>query len=301
MAVRALESQDFPALLELLRLTDERPQYRAMAPESRSVEDLELELSEGPFGAVSPWVLEQSGRVNAYVSLCRYQGEAFLEGPLMRPELAPETSLPLLECAVREAKAQGYGFIDAFVDEENRRAQDVLERAHFEPFHTTYIYELSKGANLEPLSPSQFRFDYSGATGAMDVSLYRDLYRDTSDNWATRLGWSDEELLERFEDPDVTLILAYQAGEIVGHLELERITEENVAEIAYFGVLPAARGQGLGLELVLRGVRAAFASAESVDAVLARAHDDERAACHTLERAGFRLLRGVMAFTHELE
>lgn len=299
--VRPLETRHLPHLLALLKLQDAQAELRTMSPESRELEELALELGElSPYSELFPYVLERDdgihGDISAYVALCNYSGEAFLEGPLLRPELDAEAAYPLVEKVVEEAQRYGYGFLEAFVDEENARAQKVLRAHHFEPFRTTYIYEFTRQDALKPLSPSEFRFDFSGEITAGD---YRDLYRETSDNWATRLAWSDEELTERFAEPDVRLVLAYQGDEVVGHLELELIPEEGYAEIAYFGVLPHARGQKLGRALLLRGLHEALGD-ESISLVLARAHDDERAASFALEKTGFHLSHGVVAWTLEL-
>ena len=296
--VRPLETQHLPPLLELLKLQDSHAELRTMSPESRELEELALELGElSPYSELFPFVLERGGDFGAYVALCNYGGEAFLEGPLLQPELEAAEAYPLVGKAVEEARRYGYGFLEAFTDEENERAQEVLSANDFEPFRTTYIYEFTRQDTLKPLSPTEFRFDTSGEITAGD---YRDLYRETSDNWSTRLAWSDEELSERFAEPDVKLMLAYRGEEVVGHLELELIPEENYAEIAYFGVLPGARGQKLGRLLLLRGLHEAFQD-EGVSLVLARAHDDERAASFALEKTGFHLSHGVVAWTLELD
>lgn len=298
MMVRAFESRDLPGLLALLELQDESAAHRSMTPESRSVEELALELGElSPYSELIPLVLEKNASLAAYVALCRYDGEAFLEGPLIHPDVGVDEVKPLLREAAAEAKRRGYDFVEAFVDEENSRAQQVLAESAFEPFRTTYIYEFKRGTPLEPPTTGHFRFQ---STKAIDVSLYRDLYKETSDNWATRLAWRDEDLQERFADPNVTLTLAYKGDKPVGHLELERFPDEGYAEIAYFGVLPEARGQKLGRELLLRGLHEAFRDG-AVEQVLARAQDDERAASFALEGVGFRLSHGVVAFTLELE
>lgn len=298
MMVRAFESRDLPGLLELLKLQDESATHRSMTPESRSVEELALELGElTPYSELLPLVLEKDARLAAYVALCRYDGAAFLEGPLMHPDLGVDEAGMLLREATLQAQTRAYSFVEAFIDQENSRAQRALSENGFEPFRTTYIYEFKRATPVPPLSPSTFRFE---THSDLDVGLYRDLYRDTSDNWATRLAWRDEDLLERFADPNVSLTLAYRDDAPVGHLELERFPDEGYAEVAYFGVLPAARGQKLGRELLLRGLHEAFQD-EAVEQVLARAQDDERAASFALEGVGFRLSHGVVAFTLELE
>ena len=297
--VTPLETRHLPSLLALLKRQDTQAALRTMSPESRELEELALELGElSPYSELFPYVLEgdKDEDVTAYLALCNYSGEAFLEGPLIQPEADAEEVYPLVERAVGEAQRYGYSFLEAFVDEENLKANEVLRRGGFEPFRTTYIYEFTRQDKLKPLSPSDFRFETSDEISAPD---YRRLYRETSDNWATRLAWSDDELTERFSDPDVKLLLAYQGDEIIGHLELELIPEEQYAEVAYFGVLPRARGQKLGQLLLLRGLHEAFQDNE-ISLVLTRAHDDERAASFAAEKTGFHLSHGVVALTLEL-
>ena len=312
MTVRAFQNRDLPGLLELLKTQDggddagsqHGPQQgaaqRSMTPESRSVEELALELGElSPYSEMVPLVLEQAG-VAAYAALCNHEGEVFLEGPLLRPDLAVTDAAPLLAEIVGEAEARGYEFVEAFVDEENRRAQELLSAHGFEPFRTTYIYEFRRETPLTPPSPSVYRFQTGrDAEENLDVGRYRDLYRDTTDDWATRLAWSDEDLAERFGDPNVSLTLVYDGDAPIGHLELERFPDEGYAEVAYFGVLPAARGKKLGRDLLLRALHEAFGD-PGTEVVLARAHDDERPASFALESVGFRLSHGVVAFTLEL-
>lgn len=305
MTVRAFQNRDLPGLLELLKTQDgddpgSGAAQRSMTPESRSVEELALELGElSPYSEMVPLVLEQAG-VAAYAALCNHEGEVFLEGPLLRPDLPLADAAPLLAEIVSEAEARGYEYVEAFVDEENRRAQELLSTRGFEPFRTTYIYEFRRETPLTPLGPSSFRFEVGrDAEQNVDVGRYRDLYRDTTDNWATRLAWSDEELAERFGDPNVSLLLAFGGDTPVGHLELERLPDEGYAEVAYFGVLPSARGKKLGRDLLLRGLQEALRD-EDTEVVLARAHDDERPASFALESVGFRLSHGVVAFTLEL-
>ena len=304
MTVRPLKNEDLPALLELLSLQDEEALYRAMSPESRTLDELRGELGdESPYTDVHPFVLERSGRVVAYLSLCNLDGEALVEGPLLGPGEPAETLKPLVARVVEAARLYEHPFVEAFVDEENVRARAALEEGGFAPFRTTYIYSLGPGG-APRVGFSPFRFEGAGvgehgAEGEIEVSTYRSLYRDTNDNWATRLAWGDEELIERFTDPDVRLLLAYDGDAPVGHLELEFFPEDGFAEVAYFGVLPRARARGLGGALLARAAREAF-QYEDITLLLARAHDDERQACHTLERVGFRLSHGMVALTLEL-
>lgn len=297
MNVRSLTDHDLPGLLELLKRQDEEPEHRAMSPEGRSEEELSLELSStDPFNEILPLVMEEDGRIKAYVSLCRYEGETFLEGPLMADELTPEDIRPLLERVIAEARIRELSFLEAFIEDRNERAQAALALMGFAPFRTTYIYEMAREEMPRVAEHPGVRFE---VPSAVDTTMYRDLYRETNDAWTSRLAWSDEELEARFQDPRVQLMIAYQGDRVVGHLELEFL-EDGIAEIAYFGVLPDVRGQGLGRALLSQGVARAFANDE-VELVLARAHDDERPACHAVEQVGFKLAHGVIAFTLELD
>jgi hypothetical protein len=91
MTVREFENRDLPELLGLLKTQDERASQRSMTPESRSVEELALELGElSPYTELVPLVLERHGRLAAYLALCNYEGEAFLEGPLTSRRFSPK-------------------------------------------------------------------------------------------------------------------------------------------------------------------------------------------------------------------
>lgn len=294
MTVREFNESDLPQLLALLRQLDQHPEYRTLAPESRSLDELRLELFDNPSYEAKPLVLVRHGVTCAYANLCSHHGEAILEGPLLAEGVSPHEALPLLAAIIGLARSK-YHYLDAFVGEANHRAQEALRLVGFEPFRTTYIYELPRQHQIPFLHPG-VRLELATE---VELGTYRDLYRDTSDHWATRLAWDDAELLTRFDDPNVKLILAYLGEELVGHLELEFVPEEGLAEVAYFGVLPKARRQGVGRALLTRGLGEAFADPE-VELVMARAYDDERAACHAFERLGFRLSHAVTALTLEL-
>lgn len=295
MEIRALEPKDYAGLLRLLKLQDEHPEYRTMSPESRSKEGLGLELNS-PTVTIYAWVLDIEGRMAAYLGLCNFEGETFLEGPLIDPGLDAASVQPLLKHIVSEAKKHEFHFLEAFIDEQNIRAQAALEQVGFEPFRTTFIYELKRENAPTVFRPATVQF--SQAHDA-DLERYRELYKNISENWSSRLAWSDEQLLERFHDPEVEIVFAKNEGEYIGYLELEFVTEDGYAEIAYFGLLPEARGKQIGHQLIARAIQDAFAEPD-IALIVARAQDDKRSASHTLEKLGFRLSHGVVAFTLEL-
>lgn len=321
--IRPLETDDFTALLNLLRAADADHSLRTFAPDSRTVEALALELGDdSPEHESLAFVLEQDGQVSAFAGLISEDDEHVIEGPVMATDAPLEGVAKLIKRVLSLAPQRHYEFIDAFVDEENHRAQQALRKAGMQAFRTTYLYELARAEDtpahsydpqLELISVLKLA-EGDPELPLFDVGLYRDLYRDTTDAWHDRLAWSDEELIAHFARDDVRLMVAHYHGELVGHIELEYLVDaiDEIAtdtqpdshaysevEIAYFGVLKSARKQGVGKALVHAGVELAFET-DSVETVVARAHDDERAACHTLEALGFHLRQSVIGFTWEL-
>jgi ribosomal protein S18 acetylase RimI-like enzyme len=92
------------------------------------------------------------------------------------------------------------------------------------------------------------------------VAYYRFLYdavgRDYA--WVDRLAWPDERLQAHLSRPDVTLLVLHVRGTPAGYIELDRAASEPGTEVAYFGLIPAFHGRGLGKHLLSVGVARAF-------------------------------------------
>jgi ribosomal protein S18 acetylase RimI-like enzyme len=92
------------------------------------------------------------------------------------------------------------------------------------------------------------------------ADFYRFLYgavgRDYS--WTDRLGWSDERLTAHLARPSLSLHVLYLSGTPAGYVELDRDSHEPGTEIAYFGLIPAFHGRGLGKALLSYGMTRAF-------------------------------------------
>jgi GNAT superfamily N-acetyltransferase len=86
--------------------------------------------------------------------------------------------------------------------------------------------------------------------------LYVEVGRDYQ--WRDRLGWTDAQWRERFDDPAVTLHVLDVAGVVAGYVELGKHGDGSV-EIAYFGLLPPFHGRGLGRHLLTAAADAAWA------------------------------------------
>lgn len=91
-------------------------------------------------------------------------------------------------------------------------------------------------------------------------AFYRFLYGTVGRDycWRDRLAWSDDELHTYLAHPAVTLLVLYLRGTPAGYIELNAASDEPGTEIAYFGLIPAFQGQGLGKHLLSVGVQRAF-------------------------------------------
>ena len=88
-----------------------------------------------------------------------------------------------------------------------------------------------------------------------DVHLYRELYEGVGRdyNWRDRNTWSDEQLQAHLSRPGISIWVLRERGAPRGFFELARHDDGSV-EIAYFGLMPAAIGQGLGRALLTSAV-----------------------------------------------
>ncbi|NJK80924.1 MAG: GNAT family N-acetyltransferase [Chloroflexaceae bacterium] len=92
-------------------------------------------------------------------------------------------------------------------------------------------------------------------------AFYRFLYGTVGKDyaWTDRLVWTDEALYAYLARPAVTLLVLYVHGTPAGYVELNRESEEPGTEVAYFGLINAFQGRGLGKYLLSVGIERAFA------------------------------------------
>lgn len=76
--------------------------------------------------------------------------------------------------------------------------------------------------------------------------------------WLGRLDWDYAQWLAYLDRPAVETLVLYLSGTPAGYIELEVQADDNV-EIAYFGLLPAFIGRGLGGYLLSVGTARAWA------------------------------------------
>src|SRR5437773_8349498 len=84
-----------------------------------------------------------------------------------------------------------------------------------------------------------------------EPSRYRQLYVEVGKNyhWMDRLPWTDEQITDHLQQPEISFWLMTHDGAMAGYFEL-RQCEDGSVEIAYFGLLPDFLGRGLGKHLL---------------------------------------------------
>ncbi len=285
---RPVAQNHLSQLAELFTWMDQTPERRSLAPEARTPEGLWWEVLAGE--DEKAWVSLEGTTVQGYASLVPFWDGAALEGPVVRGG----DGKALLQHLIRRARLEGYPTLYAFPEVSNQWARKLLESLSFSAEHTTYFYAIGRSDLAYP-APKGFRI---GHERHCDPKVYRDLYGRAEDGWSLRLSWNDEELQQHFNTGANELFLAYQHGQPVGMAELE--LEDTQAEIAYIGVLPQARGKGLGRALL--GAVAAWAFNDPlVQTLRVRAHDHEKAAQELYQRLGFKLQEAVVTYALELQ
>jgi GNAT superfamily N-acetyltransferase len=90
--------------------------------------------------------------------------------------------------------------------------------------------------------------------------LYRQCYRTVGEayHWRDRWEWTDEEIRAYLADPAITFFLARRGDALAGYYELRQVPDDRSVEVAYFGVVPAEVGRGLGKHLLSCAVRDAW-------------------------------------------
>ncbi len=126
----------------------------------------------------------------------------------------------------------------------------------------TYL-EMHDPADLEgALAPAgDIRIDREAAA---PPALWRHLYTEVGReyHWVDRLPWTDEDITRYLSDPALELWVLRVTGETAGYFELRR-HDDGALEIAYFGLLPAFTGRGLGKFMLTKAVERAWARGAS--------------------------------------
>jgi GNAT superfamily N-acetyltransferase len=124
---------------------------------------------------------------------------------------------------------------------------------------TTWYLEQTAAADLRPgrrapvvvtraeeVSPELNRFLYTAVGGDW--------------HWRDRLGWPWQRWYDWLSRPGVETWVAYLRGTPAGYVELDGATVPGEVEVAYFGVLPAFLGRGIGGHLLTAALERAWAT-----------------------------------------
>jgi ribosomal protein S18 acetylase RimI-like enzyme len=123
---------------------------------------------------------------------------------------------------------------------------------------TTYLHIPSR-AHFRPVfveTPDTQIIQAHNASAAFYRFLYGSVGRDY--HWIDRFAWSDEQIETHLARPTTTLLVLYVRGVPAGYVELDAASSEPGTEVAYFGLIGAFHGRGLGKHLLSAGVQRAF-------------------------------------------
>jgi GNAT superfamily N-acetyltransferase len=107
-------------------------------------------------------------------------------------------------------------------------------------------------------------------------------------HWVDRAGWSLERWRAYVERPELETWLVHERGTPAGYAELEARAES--VEVAFFGILPAFHGRGLGGHLLTAVVRRGWETGAAKVTVNTCELDGPYAMRH-YETRGFRVVR----------
>lgn len=123
---------------------------------------------------------------------------------------------------------------------------------------TTYLHIPSR-AHFRPAfvqHPDAQLMQAHNASAGFYRFLYGSVGRDY--HWTDRFAWSDEQLETHLARPTTTLLVLYVRGVPAGYVELDTASSEPGTEVAYFGLIGAFHGRGLGKHLLSAGLQRAF-------------------------------------------
>ena len=92
-----------------------------------------------------------------------------------------------------------------------------------------------------------------------EIAINRDFYRAAGRDWQwlDRLAWDDARWQAYVEQPGLETWIGYLGDDAIGYFELDPRPKLGV-EIAYFGLLPAYLGRGLGGVLLSEAIARAW-------------------------------------------
>jgi len=198
--------------------------------------------------------------VGAVLAVLRPGGATFLWPPVVRAGASEsDVSLALLTSVATRVDAQGVQFTQCLLDPDDARGRSMLDHGGF-PYVTDLIL-LSRSllANLPPLPGIKLSSDrYSDASRPAFARIVERTYEGTLDcPILARLRRGEESLAAHRAtgqfSPDSWRIYR-SGGKDVGVLLLAEHPQRDTWEVAYVGVVPEARGRGIGRAILHDGL-----------------------------------------------
>lgn len=126
----------------------------------------------------------------------------------------------------------------------------------------TYYLEMTSAEQLRPAASPTEPFAVRRAElsfPALNRFFYTEVGRDYS--WSTRLPWTDEMWRAWVDRPGMQTWIGYVRETPAGYFELDQQLNSGIkqVELAYFGLLPAFVGRGVGGALLTEALRRAWA------------------------------------------
>ena len=123
---------------------------------------------------------------------------------------------------------------------------------------TTYYLEMTSPGDLKPKRSPRSDLVF-GKVSTPSPELNRFFYTAVGGDWywTDRLPWTYERWMQWLDRPELETWVLSADGVPAGYVELERQAGEDV-ELAYFGLLPAFIGQGLGAHLLTGAIEKAW-------------------------------------------
>jgi GNAT superfamily N-acetyltransferase len=126
------------------------------------------------------------------------------------------------------------------------------------PTVTTTYLQMRSPQELRPKRCADDRF-WIGEAKVRQWQFNRFLYFAVGEAWSwnDKRPWTDEQWQEYVASPQLRTFGAYYDGAPAGYYELRRDDQSGI-EIAYFGLLPAFIGRGLGGALLTNAIEEAW-------------------------------------------
>jgi ribosomal protein S18 acetylase RimI-like enzyme len=204
--------------------------------------------------------------VGAVLAVRRAGGAAFLWPPVVHDgPFAAEAARELLAAAGRRADEQGTVFMQCLLDPTDLAGREVLEQGNVPYVTDLILLSRSLKAELPPRAVTDLSVEtWSSAANSRFAALVASTYAGTLDCPVLASRRTGEESLESHRatgtfHPRAWRIYRREGAE-TGVLLLSEHADRNVWEVAYLGVVPGARGQGIGKAILCDGLTLAAES-----------------------------------------